>query len=122
MTTKSDRENRTNLALTLARLCPTIPTHEIAADVETLGRLGARVRLHEERMCSYADYYERYKTDDDKPDPIIDRAEKRAKLIASKYGMTVDVGGDCRGYAFHLRRDGLHGNTWGGDQTGFGLN
>ena len=121
MTNKSDRENRTNLALELARLCPTIPTHEIAADVETLGRIGARVRLHEERMCSFEDYYKRHKVEDDKPDPIINRAEKRAKLIASKYGMTVDVGGDCRGYAFHLRRDGLRGNTCG-DEHGFGLN
>ena len=123
MTDKSTRENRTCLALELARLCPKVPLHEIAADVETLGRIGARVRLHEERMCSYADYYERHQPkDDDGTDPLIDRAEKRAQAIASKYGMTVEAGGDCRGYAFHLRREGLRGNTWGGDEHGFGLN
>ena len=122
MTDKSDRENRTRLALELARLCPKIPIHEIAQDVETLGRIGARVRLHEERMCSYEDYYERHKPDEDGTDRLIERAEKRATAIAAKYGMTVEVGGDCRGFAFHLRRPGLRGNTWGGDEHGFGLN
>lgn len=37
MTDKSTRENRTCLALELARLCPKVPLHEIAADVADAG-------------------------------------------------------------------------------------
>lgn len=122
MTDKPDLINRANLVAKLARLCPDIPPHQIVADVNALGAIGARVRRHEESMCSDEHYYNRHATDDDKPDPIIARAEKRAAKIAEKYGAKIDAGGDCRGYAFSIHKPGLGGNTWGGDESGYGLN
>lgn len=121
MTTKLDRENRVALAVQFARLCPHIKASEISGDIETLGRLGARLVRHEERMCSCADYYNAH-TAEDGSNPIGERIEARAAKIAAKYGAKINAQGDPRGYCLYIVRDGLRGNTWGGDEHGFGVN
>lgn len=120
MVNKADRDNRTRLALELARLCPEIPANVIARDVEALGRLGARLKAHEERMASYEGYYNSH-IDAEGEDKTGPKIEAKAEAIAKKYGATVR-GGDPRGYVLHIHKPGLRGNTWGGDESGFGIN
>lgn len=121
MTTKADRDNRTRLALELARLCPGISATQIARDVETLANIGARLHRHEERMCSYEDYYNSH-TAEDGSDPTAERLEKKAAAIAAKFGATITARGDPRGYCLYVHKAGLRGNTWGGNEHGFGIN
>ena len=121
MTDKADQINRMHLVAELARLCPDVPNAHIVADVNTLGSIGARLKRHEERMCSYEDYYNRHISADGETDKTAERLEARAAKIAAKYGATIKSG-DPRGYVLHIHRAGLRGNTWGGDEHGYGLN
>lgn len=120
MVDKADRDNRTRLAIELSRLCPEIPPNQIARDVEALGRLGARLKAHEERKASYESYYNSH-IDADGEDKTGPKIEAKAAAIAKKYGATVQSG-DPRGYVLHLHKAGLRGNTMGGDESGFGIN
>ena len=119
--TKDDRDNRMRLVAELTKLCPEIPTNQVIADVNALGGLGARLKRHEEAMCSYESYYNQHISADGEHDKTAERMEARAAKIASKYGAKVTFG-DPRGYVLHIVKPGLRGNTWGGDESGFGLN
>lgn len=118
---KQDRENRMRLCVELAKLCPDVPNNQIVADVNTLGSIGARLKRHEENMCSYEAYYNRHISADGETDKTAERLEARAAKIAAKYGATIQTG-DVRGYVLHVHRAGLRGNTWGGDESGYGIN
>jgi hypothetical protein len=42
------------------------------------------------------------------------------EALAASYGLTVRYG-DPRGYVVHLVGPGVRGNTWGGDESGYGV-
>lgn len=120
--TKDDRETRAQLAAQLARLYPDVSHWQIARDVDALGRLGRRAHRHAERMCSDEGYYNA-NTDENGVDVKDARAEARAAQIAARYpGMKIRLEGDPRGYVLYVTAPGLLGNTWGGDEHGFGVN
>lgn len=118
---KQDRENRMRLVAELAKLCPEMPANQIVADVNALGSIGSRLKRHEENMCSYEHYYNWHISADGETDKTAERLKARAAKIAAKYGARVETG-DVRGYVLHVHRTGLRGNTWGGDEHGYGIN
>lgn len=118
---KQDQENRANLVAQIARLRPDAKAHEIAADVTALARIGTRAARHAARMCSEEGYYNAH-VDEDGNDTLDDKLEAKAQKIAEKYGLTARTAGDPRGYVLYLTGPGLRGNTWGGDEHGFGIN
>ena len=44
-----------------------------------------------------------------------------AHKIADTYGCTIRIDGDPRGYAIHVLFPTPAGNTWGGDESGWGI-
>ena len=46
---------------------------------------------------------------------------RQAEDIAAAYGCTIRVGGDPRGHAIHVLFPTPTGNTWGGDESGWGI-
>jgi len=121
MLSKSNRENRALLVAHLARLDPTIPPMLLTNTIDRLGDLGARIHRHEERMCSYESYYNQH-TDQNGEDMTGAKLEVKAEKLAAQIGCQVICRGDPRGYCLYVKRDGLRGNTWGGDDQGWGLN
>jgi hypothetical protein len=83
---------------------------DIYADAVTLIKLGRRAERDAERVCNE----EGYESKDE-------QIEKRARAIAEKYGLTADTQGDPRGYCLRLHGAGLRGNSWGGDEAGYGV-
>lgn len=121
MVSKADQENRMALVTQIARLCPHVSASVIAADVRKLGTIGKRAHRHAERMCSEEGYYNAH-TDEDGNDTLDDKLEAQAQKIASKYGLQARTAGDPRGFVLYVTGKGIRGNTWGGDEHGFGIN
>lgn len=122
---KADIENVCTLAAHLAAVAinktPNSPTLQEqtgrfgvnrARDAMKLQRLGRRAHRNAERYCSEQGYEDRY-------EPEKARIERQAAEILAPYGLTAQVTGDPRGYCLKIM--GLPGNTWGGDESGFGI-
>lgn len=112
---KSDRENRETLMVILARQFPDMSAHQILQAVHDLGYAGAKAKSLSEQACNGD-------LDGDEYDHAIEQVRQRAMLLCEPFGLRASVGGDPRGYAFHLHADWLPGNTWGGKEQGYGLN
>lgn len=84
----------------------------IAADVLKFRRMASTAESLAMKQCNSADWNE---ADVAKRD----RLRERGNELAKAYGLTVKVGGDPRGFTFKLI--GLPGNSWGGDEEGYGL-
>lgn len=121
MTSKADHENRAMFSAMIARLDPSLSLAKIVKITDQLGNLGARINRHCEKMCSYEWYYTQH-SDENGEDKTLPKLEAKAAKLASQIGCEIDCNGDPRGYCLYLKRPGLRGNTWGGDEHGWGLN
>lgn len=119
MTNHPNRSNlnreQAELLAYLAKRFPSEPTPKLIFDVKALGAIGRGCRKAEERYAN-----------GDITDEILTQYENKmgaaAATLLKRYGLWVKIGGDPRGFCFYLFGDGLRGNTWGGDEHGFGLN
>lgn len=50
-----------------------------------------------------------------------ERIEKRIKAICEPFGIVPDFGGDPRGYTVKLHLPSKRYNTWGGEESGYGI-
>lgn len=111
---KADIENVCTLAAHLVMHPHTPGNYPNAAkathDAMRLQRLGLRALRRAEKWCNVPDY---------EPEPEGERIAKLAAEILAPYGLTAQVTGDPRGYCLKIM--GLPGNTWGGDESGFGI-
>lgn len=89
--------------------------HIIADDAFALLRIGASVKRWAERACNgqgrYAWMWD--ETDDAAKDRADARALAKASEIAARYGATVTIGGDPRGYVLRLNLASGRKNGWG---------
>lgn len=100
--------------------------HQIAADALALLRIGASVKRWAERACNGIERYQRHgilcNTWTDEDDAAKDRADARALAkateIAARYGASVAIGGDPRGYVLRLVLASGRTNTMGNDGWG----
>lgn len=114
---KTTSHNAEISAMLAARL-PGLPAKFHAANAANLAVLGARANRNAENYCNIPDYGERFERE-------ARRILARAAAIVSAYGLSVKHTGDPRGYCLRLfSADSgrpLKGNTWGGDDEGFGI-
>jgi hypothetical protein len=105
------------------------PPHVVAADALALLRIGASVARWAVRACNgeghhtfmpAGPYNQTARTvwawdaeDDAAKDRADARALKRASDIAARYGATVEIGGDPRGYVLRLHLASGRKNCWG---------
>ena len=113
---KADIENVTQLTAHLA-MHPHTPGNypnagKASADAMRLQRLGRRANRNAERYCTITDYEPAYNAE-------CARILKAAAEILDKYDLVPKLSGDPRGYCLKIK--GLPGNTWGGDEAGFGI-
>lgn len=120
-------------ATTMARVGAQLhPPHVVAEDAIALLRIGASVSRwavracngegHRETVATY-DKFGAYAGDrwswawDDADTAAMDKADaralKRASEIAARYGATVEIGGDPRGYVLRLHLASGRKNGWG---------
>lgn len=106
------------LALLLRSRAPEVPPHHIAADVATLSRAAARATPMAAAYCNGALDSLAY--------------ERRAAALKTRtdetlapYGLVSSTTGDPRGYCLRLfpaiGAAPVRGNTWGGDDSGYGI-
>lgn len=103
----------------------------VAADALALIRIGKGVARWAVRACNGEG--ERYWQDgkrlawrwDDTHDAAHAKADAKAlaklQAIADRYGATVKLGGDPRGYVVKLHLANGRHNTWGGAESGWGV-
>lgn len=118
---KADIENVTALAAHLSLTWATrhyfqrpkfMSASTAAQDAMKLQRLGRRATRNAERYCNITDYEPRYNQE-------CTRILKAAAEILDTYDLVPKLSGDPRGYCLKIK--GLPGNTWGGDEAGFGI-
>lgn len=87
-------------------------------DVQELFALGRRAAALALKQCNDPRW-------SDKDEKAQTRCEKRANEIVEPYGLRAEVQGDPRGYCLKLfstdKRKPLRGNTFGGDESGYGI-
>lgn len=113
------RKETAELAAMLALRCMAAKApHQIAADALMLSRLASAAESNALALCNgdrQQDAYDRKK----------ESIERRANAIAAGYWLRAKCGGDPRGYCLRLystnAKRPLRGNTWGGDQEGYGV-
>lgn len=106
------------LAVTLSRRAVDKSPASIAADAVELRKLSVRIASQAVRYCNgdlESDAWERRGV----------AAKAKGDAILSAYGLESRIGGDPRGYTFHLLAlpgaPAIRGNTWGGDESGYGI-
>lgn len=99
------------LAAKLAQL--SINTHVAALDA---GKLKAMARSHR-RLMEQACNQEL----SGRETARVQKLRKTITDIAADYKITVSFHGDPRGYTVYLHFPDGRGNTWGGDETGWGI-
>jgi len=104
--------------LFLASRAPEVPPHHIAATVATLSRAAARATSMATAYCNGhldGDAYERRAA----------ALKTRTDKTLAPYGLTCRTTGDPRGYCLHIHAAPgaapVRGNTWGGDEDGYGI-
>jgi hypothetical protein len=111
------KPNTAELAAHLAQIDAESPgketraAHLIARDAEALASIARTLHRLAEQDCNTGLNAAQ--------DRMRDRLAKNAAEIAQRYGLTARTHGDPRGFGLYLR--GLPGNTWGGDESGFGV-
>lgn len=85
----------------------------VAQDAMALQKLGRRANKLAERACSDSSYSEEKQAAEEA------RIASKVDNILRPYGLTAKISSDPRGYC--LKIQGLPGNTWGGDEEGFGI-
>lgn len=125
--TASERKNQIILAAMLAREVPTAAPHWIADTVTALYRLGRRASNVAVRLCNGQIEQEKY----DRAQERNERAAEAALLTlftadgkrpdALPDGWAVKTGGDPRGYCLRLFTPSKPHNTWGGEESGWGV-
>ncbi|MFC5392647.1 hypothetical protein [Bosea vestrisii] len=122
----------TEAAIAAALKAQTLHPEVAAADALALIRIGAGVARWAVRACNgegrervhYGNGQWGNKWDDadtaahDKAD---ERALAKLQAIADRYGATVKIGGDPRGYVVKLILASGRHNTWGGASDGWGV-
>ncbi len=115
------RHEIAELAVLLARrskLSKCISANGIANDALALIRLGSQATTAATNLCNVANYQNTF--------------EKRKASILARlapferaYNVTFEVGGDPRGCVLKMHAvkgsKPLAGNTWGGDESGYGI-
>ena len=90
----------------------------IVADAIKLSRIAATVSRHAVNLCNVPDYQKVW--DAKTPGLLL-----AAFNVALQYGCTAKIQGDPRGHVLRLfAKPGapeLRGNTWGGDEDGYGI-
>jgi hypothetical protein len=116
---KQTHENRMQLAVLLAIQTPNVGWSKPARDADVLGAIGKRCNNLAVALCNgwiEQDVFDRRK----------EKLQAKANDVLKPYNVQpgkhifAKAGGDPRGFAFHIH--GLPGNTWGGDESGFGVN
>lgn len=100
--------------------------HQIAADALALLRIGASVKRWAERACNGIERYQGNgiwcgtwtEADDAAKGKADARALAKASEIAARYGASVTIGGDPRGYVLRLVLASGRSNTVGNDGWG----
>lgn len=114
----TSRKEIATLAAMLAIRCPARGHDRIAADALKLARYGSAALTNATALCNVPNYQARY---DKKRDSI----RGHANALAAGYALRVELTGDPRGYCLRLFSNSaalpLAGNTWGGDESGFGV-
>ena len=108
--TNDEAESTARLAVMLARREPKRAEHLVSGDAMAFHRLAVGLRSLAVAACN-ADLTSGQEIRQD-------GLHRRAEDLAKSYGLTVREG-DPRGYVLHLV--GLPGNTWGGDESGWGV-
>lgn len=114
---KADIENVTQLAAHLGAITARSHfapqcTRGAAYAAMKLQRLGRRAIRNAERYCTIPNYEPYYNAE-------CARILKAAAEILDKYDLVPKLSGEPRGYCLKIK--GLPGNTWGGDEAGFGI-
>ena len=90
----------------------------VVRDCLTLSRIAATATRHATNLCNVPNYQ-----------PIWDKKKRglliRANAVVRPYGCTAEIGGDPRGCCLKLFAEPetpeLRGNTWGGNESGYGI-
>lgn len=109
------RKDTVELAVILTRRNPKA---NVVRDTMLLCRLGSMATTTATNLCNVKNYQETY-------EKRVASLLRRLKAIGETYQVHFAVGGDPRGYALKMFAvDGtasLPGNTWGGDESGYGI-
>ena len=116
------KNNRAILLAHMSRAFPGVPAAKIADDIAALGKIGAHAHRHAEKMCSDESYYNRMTGEDGDLWIKTNFAENVRAILARYPGMRAAFHGDPRGYVLYLHHRAIPGNTWGGDEHGYGIN
>lgn len=114
------------------KYAPKPHAESVAADALALIRVGRGVARWAVRACNGEGHWHydeptrrggwRWdETDDKAKDKADDRARAKLQAIADRYGATVKLGGDPRGYVVKLILASGRHNTWGGAADGWGV-
>ena len=113
------RKELAHLAAVLAFRCNHKNPAWVEADALLLCRIGATASRIATALCNGEIQQDQF-------------AAKKARLLprlaeaASRYDVRFEIGGDPRGYVLRMfpadgRSAKLRGNTWGGDESGYGI-
>jgi hypothetical protein len=111
------RKQLAELSAMLALRAPQISPAATAEAALKLCRFASAAETNATNLCNVPNYQERY---DRKKESI----RKHAQNIAGLYECRVEVSGDPRGCCLKLHGMGkklVRGNTWGGDESGYGI-
>jgi hypothetical protein len=112
------RKDLAHLVATLAPRAPHLNAGQVSAYALKLARIASSATRHSTNLCNIPNYQ-----------AIWDRKKvslrKQAAEIAAEFRCSASVGGDPRGATVHLFADKgsprLPGNTFGGDEAGYGI-
>jgi hypothetical protein len=112
------RKQVAELSAMLALRAPKVSPSATAEAALKLCRFAAAAETNAVNLCNVPNYQARH---DRKRDSIV----KHAAPVAAIYGLSVQCGGDPRGYCLKLfampGKPPVRGNTWGGDEDGYGV-
>lgn len=118
------KEETVALSKRLARVYPGAPWVLKLATIKILQRTGRAADRAGEAECNrqpvYPDeFHDKRKATSHKARTALAQLEP---YRAHPVGVTIEVGGDPRGYCLKLHHPAIGGNTWGGDVSGWGIN
>lgn len=111
-------ENAIRLTLLLKSRLFDAPASQLIVDVESLGKLASRATSRAIANCNGW-------IDTERLERQTSAIEKRADVILLPYGLRSRTTGDPRGFCLRLHAlpcsPSVRGNTWGGDEGGYGI-